>query len=232
MRSVETFEMTIDADQALILQLPRIYREAPVGLCCFDTKLRYVHINDWLAAINGCTIEEHLGRTVGEVIPNVSAGIESQLRHVIETGEPILGGTVGGETGANPAERKCFEHNYYPVKSDGTIVGVSCAVRDITDRKRAEEALRKARDELEIRVRQRTAELEEANERLGREITERARSEKAQRKADERLRLLLESTSAIPWIADARTWQFTYVGPQVVALGYPVENWYEQDFWV
>ena len=76
MRRVETFKMTIDADQALIWQLPRMYREAPVGLCCFDTKLWYVHINDWLATINGCMIEEHLGRTVGEVIPNVAAGIE------------------------------------------------------------------------------------------------------------------------------------------------------------
>ena len=26
-----------------------IYKEAPIGLCSFDTNLRYLQINDWLA---------------------------------------------------------------------------------------------------------------------------------------------------------------------------------------
>lgn len=47
-----------------------------------------------------------------------------------------------------------------------------------------------------------------------------------------RLRALLESTRAIPWEASAKTWEFTYVGPQAVELlGYPIERWYERDFW-
>lgn len=45
-------------------------------------------------------------------------------------------------------------------------------------------------------------------------------------------RTLLESMNIIPWEADATTFQFTYVGPQATALlGYPVENWYQNDFW-
>ena len=36
----------------------------------------------------------------------------------------------------------------------------------------------------------------------------------------------------MPWEADATTWRFTYVGPQFVKLlGYPLEEWYEKDFW-
>ena len=47
-----------------------------------------------------------------------------------------------------------------------------------------------------------------------------------------RLRKLLEATRVVPWEADAGTWAFTYVGPQAVQLlGYPVERWYEGDFW-
>jgi signal transduction histidine kinase len=46
-----------------------------------------------------------------------------------------------------------------------------------TKRKRAEEALREAYDKLEMRVKERTAELASANERLQREITERKRAE-------------------------------------------------------
>jgi PAS domain S-box-containing protein len=50
---------------------------------------------------------------------------------------------------------------------------------------------------------------------------------------EERYRILLESTPLVPWEADARTWRFTYVGPQAEQLlGYPLERWYEETFWV
>jgi PAS domain S-box-containing protein len=50
---------------------------------------------------------------------------------------------------------------------------------------------------------------------------------------EERLRMLLESTGVIPWEADARTWLFTYIGVHAeTLLGYPVEQWYEKDFWI
>jgi light-regulated signal transduction histidine kinase (bacteriophytochrome) len=50
-------------------------------------------------------------------------------------------------------------------------------IQDITERKRAEEELRKHRNHLEELVKERTAELTRANEQLQREITERKRAE-------------------------------------------------------
>lgn len=62
---------------------------------------------------------------------------------------------------------------------------------------------------------------------------EHVRTEEALRASEDRLRVLLETTKAIPWEADAKTWQFTYVGPQAVKLlGYPLDKWREKDFWV
>ena len=119
-----------------------VYLNAPIGLCSLDLDLRYVQVNEWLAAVNGLAVSEHLGRTIGEVLPDVARGVEKQLRRVIKTGEPIEAETVEAETPAHPGIVRTFQHNFYPVRSpDGTVVGVSCAVQDVTEREAAKEAL-------------------------------------------------------------------------------------------
>ncbi|MDP2388497.1 MAG: PAS domain S-box protein [Bacteroidota bacterium] len=64
------------------------------------------------------------------------------------------------------------------------------------------------------------------------DITERKKFEIELQENEERFRLLAESTDIIPWETDAKTFQFTYVGPQAERiLEYPVEEWYTNDFW-
>ena len=65
------------------------YSDVQIGLCHLDLDLRYVQINKWLAAANGLSVSEHIGRTIAEVLPDVARGIEKQLRRVITTGEPV-----------------------------------------------------------------------------------------------------------------------------------------------
>ena len=140
------------AEQRLQQNLSAIYKDAPIGLCYLDTDLRYVHINDWLAAINGLPAEEHLGKTIGEVLPHVAKGVERQLRGVIQTGEPIIDGRVDAETNASPGEVRSFLHNYHTVRSaDGTILGVNCVVQNITVQERALEEQKRI-DDLKTRV--------------------------------------------------------------------------------
>src|SRR5439155_3298997 len=54
-----------------------------------------------------------------------------------------------------------FVSNVYPV---GAARVIQCNIRDVTDRKRAEDALRATHDQLEVRVRERTSELARSNE--------------------------------------------------------------------
>lgn len=61
-------------------------------------------------------------------------------------------------------------------------------------RRRAEESLRRAYDELEARVQERTSELASVNKALVAEITERMETERSLRASEERFRLLVEGT--------------------------------------
>lgn len=74
--------------------------------------------------------------------------------------------------------------------TQGKLVQVYGATRDVTEAQLAHEALRKAHGELEKRVRERTAELVRANTRLEKEIAERARIEARLRRSEEQFRHL------------------------------------------
>lgn len=68
--------------------------------------------------------------------------------------------------------------------SQGNAIAAFGIARDISELKRAEEALQRARDELEIRVEDRTAELSRSNALLKQEIAERKRAEVALQKRE------------------------------------------------
>lgn len=59
----------------------------PAGLAILEAPdFRYFRINHTLAAINGQSIEEHLGRPLAEVIPDAAPDIVPGLKKVLETG--------------------------------------------------------------------------------------------------------------------------------------------------
>jgi len=82
----------------------------------------------------------------------------------------------------------------------GKIIYYESIHKNITDRKRMEEALRQANDKLEQRVQERTAELSHANEMLKREIAERKRAEEQLRENEKRLQALMDASPVgISW---------------------------------
>src|SRR5688500_15394880 len=89
----------------------------------------------------------------------------------------------------NDNGRSCLHTKKIPIlDKEGVarfLLGISL---DITDRHEAEEALRRAQDELERRVAERTRELSLTVARLEREISDREKAEVALQKSEEQLR--------------------------------------------
>ena len=62
--AVDNARLFHEAEESLGL-LDALFATAPVGLAFYDRELRYLKINDTLAALNGVSAAEHLGQDRG-----------------------------------------------------------------------------------------------------------------------------------------------------------------------
>jgi PAS domain S-box-containing protein len=132
----ELAEAMRESQESLTL-VETLQSSAPVGFAFVDREFRIVRINQALAEVNGAPLEDQIGRTVAEVVPDVWSQMESVYRSVLDTGEPVVNLEVErylGETG----DRRHWLASYYPVIMDEGVIGVGVVVVDITDRKEAE----------------------------------------------------------------------------------------------
>ena len=135
-----------DAAERSLGLLDTLFKTTPIGLSFVDADLRVTRINEALAEMNGVSVEEHIGRTIGEVLGSFASEVEPFYRKALEDRRPVLNQEVSGTVPGRPADDvRHWVASYTPVLGvDGQVLGVGTAVVDVTEERRALQAERDA----------------------------------------------------------------------------------------
>jgi signal transduction histidine kinase len=137
----EAEEALREKERSLAL-LDTVFRGAPIGLAFVDRELRFVRVNEALAAMNGAPVEAHLGRTVAEVLGPLVPSVAPMFEAVFRTGQPLLDREILSASPGADAPQRTYLASYYPVATaEGRTEWVGCIVSDVTERRRAAEVL-------------------------------------------------------------------------------------------
>jgi PAS domain S-box-containing protein len=161
----------------------------------------------------GYSFDEVMGRPLTFIMPErFRESHQEAMSRVVSTGKS----SIVGKTVEMAGLRK--DGSEFPIELSlatwGTREGIffTGIIRDITERKKAKDSLQKSRDELEIRVQERTTELEKSNQALQFEIEERKQAEEALWQSEMKYRIVADNTYDWEWWRDPEG-NFIYVSP-------------------
>ena len=195
-----------------------------------DLELKYTYVSPSITEALGYTVAEILGRRSMDLL--TPASIEQATKNYMEEMQKEI---------QHPRERfvshtqelevyhkngsTCWKEitTTFLRDQDGKPTGILGISRDVTDRMRMEAELREARDNLEKRVEERTAQLSASNQKLRREMEARTKAEHSLRTSEEPLRAIVETATDYIFIKD-QSLKYVFVNPAFAdLLGDPME---------
>ena len=122
-------------DEALVMALAE---SAPAGAAVLDRDLSYRWLNPALAAMNGISVADHLGRRPREILGELGAELEELLETVVNDNVAVVNRRFGGRRPAGEDAIGYWMGSYYPLHDrDGEVVAIGAMVSDVTEQERA-----------------------------------------------------------------------------------------------
>jgi PAS domain S-box-containing protein len=153
------------------------FESSPDAIFIEDMAGNVLDCNPAAAALHRTTRENIIGKNVVDLVPPERRRDVVKMETLAPQEFEGLSLTVDGRSIPVSIRTSRIEYLGQPA--------LLLHVRDVTERRRMEEHLRRSNDELELRVQNRTAALARANEILREEIAERNRSEEARQRLEE-----------------------------------------------
>jgi len=176
--------------------LDTILFNIPLGVAILEgPEFRYFRVNKVLAELNGLSVEEHLGKTLEEVLPPKTVNtVLPNLRKVYENGETIFNREFKVRLGSNSAKEFYLMDWHFPIIVDGVIQAVGAIVMDITERRQLEKKIKKQHQQLK-KTNQELSKYHKNLEKLVEERTTKLNEEIVVRKeAEQKFSSVLNST--------------------------------------
>jgi PAS domain S-box-containing protein len=124
-------------------QLESLFANTPLGLAHFDRDHRYLSVNDALAAVNGRSKEETIGKTLKELFPDAADAQGAIIDQVFETRE-LFQTEVIIPRPTNPSETGHWILGFYPIIVQDKVESVGGYILEITEQRKVEAELKKA----------------------------------------------------------------------------------------
>jgi len=116
-----------------------LFEHSTVGIAVHDRELRYIAANERLAQIDRLPVEQHIGRTVGEILGETALMVEPILKQVFETGKSVLDTLIVGHLPGEFPTRRIV--SYFPIVKDGVVDRVGGLIREVPEEAKFREEL-------------------------------------------------------------------------------------------